>query len=366
MARRKKALVAMSGGVDSSVAAGLLKEQGHDVVGVFMCLSKAAVPPPHIDSAATAPVAQHRGCCSIVDAGDARLVAGKFGIPFYVLNLQADFSRLIDYFCDEYAAGRTPNPCILCNQWLKFGRLLAYADAVEADLIATGHYARVALDADRPILRRARYMAKDQSYVLFSISLPILRRTVFPLGDMTKEEVRGHARRFGLALHDKPESQDICFVPDGDYARLVQCNRPEAFRAGAIRHIDGRILGQHPGLPHFTLGQRRGLGIALGDPVYVTDLDPRTNIVTIGPREALYSDRASAEQVNWLCEVPDAPFAAQVKIRYSHAAAPALVTPLQQARVHVRFDQPQPAITPGQALVFYHDDQVLGGGWITR
>jgi tRNA-specific 2-thiouridylase len=418
MMRPGKVLVAMSGGVDSSVAACLLKEQGHDVVGVFMRLG-----PQNVDPAARGPSgpadAADRGhetsrrpppggeaglrtshlaagpasrlvssrlfprrltqagslgrgpsgrqrCCSAVDATDAGAVAGKLGISFYALNFEADFARLIDTFVDEYAAAQTPNPCVLCNQWLKFGKLVAYADAIDADLIATGHYARVDLDGDRPRLLRARYLTKDQSYVLFGIAPDVLRRTRFPLGEMTKEEVRTHARRLGLTLHDKPESQDICFVPDGDYARVVRSRRPDAFRRGRIRHVDGRVLGEHDGLAHFTIGQRRGLGVAVGSPLYVTDLDPETNTVSVGPRGALLSGTAVAADVRWLCEVPTEPFRAHVKIRYHHAAAPAEVEPVPNGRVCVRFDTPQPAVTPGQAMVFYRGDEVLGGGWIRR
>ena len=351
----------MSGGVDSSVAACLLKEQGFEVVGVFMRLGPENVLPPLTDHSE-----KHRGCCSIVDAGDARAVAATLQIPFYVLNFEKEFSRLIDYLADEYAAARTPNPCIICNQLLKFGRLVEYAEAVDADRIATGHYARIGLDGDTVTLRRARYRAKDQSYVLFGITPDVLCRTTFPLGELTKEEVRACARRFNLALHDKPESQDICFVPDGDYARVVRSRRPDAFRAGRIRHIDGRDLGPHDGLANFTIGQRRGLRVAMGSPMYVVDLDAETGTVTIGPREAILSETATAERMTWLGPTPASPFRADAQIRYNHTAAPATVTALPDATVGVRFDEPQPAVTPGQALVLYCDDQVLGGGWITR
>ena len=381
MNRGRKTLVAMSGGVDSSVAACLLKEQGHDVIGVFMRLGSAGhtgtedadQAPSHLPSAAGDPLssgprtqAQHVGCCSAGDASDARAVAGRLGIPFYVLNFEEDFDRLIDYFVDEYAAARTPNPCVRCNEWLKFGKLVAYADAVQADFIATGHYARVLNEGGRPRLLRARYPAKDQSYVLFGIEPAVLRRTIFPLGELTKDEVRAHARRLGLSLHDKPESQDICFVPDGNYARLIEARRPEALRPGLIRHVDGRVLGEHTGLAHFTIGQRRGLRVALGSPVYVTDLDPETNTVTIGPREALLSRVVTAADVSWFGDAPATPIRGDVKIRYLHRAAPATVSPLPGGGVRVEFDDPQPAVTPGQALVVYLGDEVLGGGWIER
>jgi tRNA-specific 2-thiouridylase len=364
----------MSGGVDSSVAACLLAEQGYDVIGVFMRLGALPEPPspPRPADAdvrqtlplLAGPAERHRGCCSAADAADARAVAGRLGIPFYALNFEHDFSRLIDYFADEYAAARTPNPCVRCNQWLKFGRLMEYAAAVRAGFIATGHYARLDRVGGRPRLRCALHRAKDQSYVLFGVDPAALVRTLFPLGELAKEEVRAHARRFGLALHDKPESQDICFVPDRDYAPVVRARRPLAFRAGRIRHVDGRDLGGHDGLPRFTIGQRRGLGVAVGSPVYVSRLDPDSGEVTVGPQEAVYSPRAVAGGMRWLGEPPTEPFSAEVRIRYNHEAAAARVIPLGPGRVEARFDEPQWAVTPGQALVIYRGDEVLGGGWI--
>lgn len=385
MKRSRRVLVAMSGGVDSSVAACLLKEQGLDVAGVFMRLGNEQITSPPTPESANeiepTTVAsseemviragrqnreRRRGCCSIADATDARMVAAKLGISFYVLNFEKEFARLIDYFADEYAAARTPNPCILCNQWLKFGKLAEYADAVGAETIATGHYARVTIEQDRPVLRRARFLAKDQSYVLFSVDPAVLSRARFPLGDLTKDEVREQARRFGLTLHDKPESQDICFVPDGDYARVVRARRENAFKPGRIRHVDGRDLGRHDGLPNFTVGQRRGLRVALGEPAYVTDLEQESGTVVVGPKSALLAKSAEATDVSWLISTPTAPFRAEVQIRYSHAASPAEVTPRAGNEVCVVFDDPQSAVTPGQAMVFYRGDEVLGGGWISR
>ncbi len=363
----------MSGGVDSSVAACLLQEQGYDAIGVFMRLGTE----PVATTCDTAPRSislplassgeqpdRHRGCCSALDATDARVVAGKLGIPFYALNFQQDFAKLIDYFAAEYAVARTPNPCVRCNQWLKFGKLIAYADAINADLIATGHYARVDSVDGRPRLRRAVCVEKDQSYVLFGIAPEVLRRTLFPLGDMSKAEVRAHARRFGIAVHDKPDSQDICFVPDRQYARVVRQRRPEAFVPGEIRHIDGRILGAHDGVPNFTVGQRRGLGVAVGSPVYVSDLDAETGTVTVGPQEAVLASRAVASGMQWLMPPVTEPFRADVRIRYNHEAASALVTVISDNEVEVVFDEPQWAVTPGQALVIYDEDRILGGGWI--
>ncbi|MFQ5412284.1 MAG: tRNA 2-thiouridine(34) synthase MnmA [Phycisphaerae bacterium] len=385
MKRNQKVLLAMSGGVDSSVAACLLKERGYDVVGVFMRLGaekydtcstsvSAGVSLNLLPSGGGATTANPqsairnpqstKGCCSAADAADARFVAGMLDIPFYSLNFEHDFDRLVDYFVDEYAHARTPNPCIRCNQWLKFGRLVDYADTVGADLIATGHYARIEHDGPRPRLRRARYPEKDQSYVLFGIPLDVLDRTLFPLGEMTKNEVRDHARRFGLALHDKPESQDICFVPDGDYARLVRSRRADALRPGTIQHVDGRILGMHEGVANFTIGQRRGLRIAEGTPIYVTRLDAETDTVFVGPREAVLSESTRVTRVSWLREPPTEAIRANVQIRYHHEPAPARLIPQTEGPVRLRFDTPQSAITPGQAAVFYEGDEVLGGGWI--
>jgi len=356
----------MSGGVDSSVAACLLHEQGYEVIGAFMRMGSAPEPqePGRVRLPVHSGADKHRGCCSAEDSTDARVVAGKLGIPFYALNFEEDFSRLIDYFADEYAAARTPNPCVRCNSWLKFGRLIEYADAVEADWIATGHYARIDQNPDRPRLFCARDSRKDQSYVLFGVPLPALRRTLFPLGNLTKSEVRAHARRFDLSLHDKPESQDICFVPDRDYARVVHSRRPDSQVTGRIRHVDGRDLGSHSGVANFTIGQRRGVGVAVGAPIYVSRLDTSSATVTVGPLEALMGDQVNASAISWLSEVPNTPFKAQVRIRYNHHAAPAWVTPIASDRVAVRFDEPQFAITPGQALVIYNNDEVLGGGWI--
>lgn len=366
---KTRILVAMSGGVDSSVTACLLREQGYDVVGVFMRLGAEPVAATCDPSTVSLPIAsdqpdRHRGCCSALDATDARVVAGKLGIPFYALNFQEDFAKLIDYFADEYAVARTPNPCVRCNQWLKFGKLIAYADAINADLIATGHYARVDIVEDRPRLRRAVDSDKDQSYVLFGIAPEVLCRTLFPLGGMTKPEVRAHARRFGIAVHDKPDSQDICFVPDRQYARVVQNRRPDAFIPGEIRHVDGRVLGSHTGIPNFTVGQRRGLNIAVGSPVYVTDLDADSGTVTVGPQESVYESTVRATSMQWLTPPPAEPFRANVRIRYNHDAAPALVHTNGDDTVEALFDDPQWAVTPGQAMVIYDEDEVLGGGWI--
>lgn len=362
MSDRKRVLVAMSGGVDSSVAAALLLEAGYDVVGVFMRVGGPAA------SSESLPIldGKHQGCCSAADAADARRVAGRLGIPFYALNFEAEFSRLIDHFADEYARARTPNPCVLCNQWLKFGRLLEYADVVQAPLVATGHYARISQTEAGPRLCRAIDARKDQSYVLFGMPSEARRRTLFPLGDMTKAEVRSHAHRFGLALAEKPESQDICFVPDRDYAAVVRARRPDAFQPGEIRHVDGRTLGRHDGLPAFTIGQRHGLRVAAGHPIYVTELDARTNTVTVGEKSDVLSHGMVANDMTWWITDRAVEFRAAVRIRYNHEAAPAIVTVVDDRTIRVRFDEPQPAVTPGQAAVLYDGDTVVGGGWIDR
>ena len=373
----EKIIVAMSGGVDSSVTAYLLKEQGYQPIGVFMCSGLT-------DSA---PGGGPRRCCSPDDSADARQVAMRLGIPFSVLNFAGDFDRLVDHFCEEYGRGRTPNPCILCNRDLKFGRLFEYADAMEAPTVATGHYARIEWEAGpgsagprlrleasppRPDgrwrLKRGCDGAKDQSYFLFAIPPDRLERIRLPLGEMMKTEVRRIARDLGLVVHDKPESQEICFVPTtvGD---LVRRRRPDLVRPGPILDLEGRLLGRHEGIIHFTIGQRRGLGIAVGQPRYVVEIRQADAAVIVGPAEALRSDGLEADEVVWHEAVPREPVRADVQIRYRHAAAPAWIERLEPAagpteQVRVQFDSLQPAVTPGQAAVFYRDDRVLGGGWI--
>jgi tRNA-specific 2-thiouridylase len=351
----EKVLVAMSGGVDSSVAAYLLKEAGYAPLGVFMRSgvrlreSEDGVP----------------RCCSAADAEDARRVAGRLGIPFYVLNFAPDFERLIDRFCAEYGRGRTPNPCVLCNRDLKFGRLFEYADLVGAEFVATGHYARVEWEAGRWRLKRGLDREKDQSYVLFPIPPERLERVRLPLGEMRKADVRALARRLGLPVRDKPESQEICFVT-GTIGELVRERRPDLVRPGPILDLDGNELGRHDGVVHYTVGQRRGLGVAVGKPRYVVEIRPETAAVVIGPAEALAARGLLAEGVTWHERVPAEPIRADVQIRYRHAAAPAWVTRIDADRAEVRFDEPVRAVAPGQAAVLYRDERVLGGGWIER
>ncbi len=356
---KTKVVVAMSGGVDSSVAACLLREQGYDVVGLFMRVG-AEEPEPTDGSCRS-----HQGCCSSTDAADARFVAGKLDIPFFALNFQRDFEGLIDYFSDEYAAGRTPNPCVVCNHRLKFGKIVEYADAVGARYIATGHYALLDRRDGVVVLRRGVDLHKDQSYVLFGLAREVLDRVLFPIGHLTKDEVREQARRIGLAVSDKPDSVEICFVPDRDYARVVRKRRPDAFREGDVVNDSGEVVGRHQGIGHFTVGQRRGLGIAAGVPIYVTSLNAEQNTVSVGSRDQLHKRALEADRVAMLVDGLGDRFRADVKIRYLHEAAPATVHILPGGRCRVDFDEPQTALTPGQAVVFYDDDIVLGGGWIS-
>ncbi len=469
-----KVLLAMSGGVDSSVAAALLLREGYEVVGVFMRLgspgeqlgvveatcdlraqSVSGGPPPAGAQGPDRPVAHapgsqatppskplrigKQGCCSINDAADARLVAAHLDIPFYVVNFKKDFGRIIDYFTAEYAAGRTPNPCVRCNDWLKFGRLHDYAKQLGCDSVASGHYARIehatqsrglqpARSADAsdsaktagaeapgsepaphaPSLLRGVDHTKDQSYVLFGITPDHLDNTLLPIGGYTKKEIRALAQDLGLPVFDKPDSQEICFVPDQDYAGLVERRKPELATQGNIVNTEGETVGQHEGHHRFTIGQRRGVGVALGYPIYVVDKDPTTNTITIGGDEDLLTTACTASEANWLggerrrdgetkrrseekspgaeesehpassslgLSVSSCPVLAQY--RYNSTAVPATLTLLadstedtpsgRQGRFHITFDEPQRAVAPGQAIVLYdqaNPDRVLGGGWI--
>ncbi len=353
-----RVVVAMSGGVDSSVAAALLKERGHDVVGIFMRTG-----------ASVETERREKTCCSALDALDAQNVADRLDIPFYALDFEHDFARIEDYFADEYMAGRTPNPCAMCNIWLKFGKLWAHGKSVGADFVATGHYARIQHDAaGRPRVARAVDREKDQSYVLFGLTPAILPRVLLPIGDYTKDQIRSLARQRGLPVHDKADSQDICFVPDHDYLRFVRERRPDAQgRSGDIVDEQGAPLAQHSGVEGFTIGQRRGLGVAVGEPRYVVKIEPLSRTVTIGPKSALLSAGLESSRMNWQVEPPsEAPIACLAQIRARHKAVPATVLPIDGARAHVRFDTPQPAVAPGQIVTLYEDDLVLGGGWIDQ
>ncbi len=362
---KDKVVVAMSGGVDSSVAACMLKDQGFDVIGLFMRVGKETPESCLTDEAAPSR-RPHQGCCSATDAQDARFVAGMLDIPFYALNFKGDFDRIIDYFVDEYANGRTPNPCIMCNNYLKFGKIVNYANAVGAKYIATGHYARIGEHEGQRVLMRGIDGFKDQSYVLFGLSPTVLERVLFPVGELNKDEVRDRAAQINLPNRDKPDSVEICFVPDRNYVRLVKEKRPETFLEGDVVNESGEVVGRHKGIGHYTIGQRRGLGIAAGYPIYVTQINRSSNTITVGNRQALYSAGLSANRLNLLIKPPPSPFRARVQIRYLHNAAEATVWIENDDRFRAVFDTPQPAVTPGQAAVIYLDDVVVGGGWIDR
>jgi len=351
---KPKILVAMSGGVDSAVAALRLQHDGFDVHGAFIWRGRFSDP-----AAGPAPAD-----AAEMDSRDARLAAEALGIPFHVLNLEDDFGALIDRFCRDYGAGRTPNPCVRCNPAIKFGRLLELADRIGAERLATGHYARIGNSGARHLLLRARDAAKDQSYVLCMLSQQQLARAVFPNGDFTKPETRRLASEAGLPAKDKPESQEICFVPGNDYARLIRAVSPGSLRPGPVLDLDGKRIGEHPGIQLFTIGQRHGLRIAFGRPMYVVRLDAAANAVVVGPADALLRRELTASGVNWIVEPPREPLRAAVKIRYRQAALPATVRPLPDGRASVEFDEPARAVAPGQAAVFCLDDVVAGGGWI--
>jgi tRNA-specific 2-thiouridylase len=360
--------VAMSGGVDSSTAAALLVRQGHRVLGLTMQLWNQRRLPELAGVGATG------RCCSLDDVYDARRVAEQLGIPYYVLNFERQFEEtVVAPFVREYLAGRTPIPCTLCNNHVKFDGFLETASALGAGQIATGHYARIRRDpaTGRYQMLRGVDEGKDQTYFLFGLTQEQLARTLFPLGGMTKPEVREQARALGLAVAEKNDSQEICFVPNGDYAAFLEAylrakGVPEERTAGEIVDTAGRRLGAHNGVHHFTVGQRRGLGIATGEPLYVIATEPAAQRVVVGTNEDLLRSRFFARQVNWVSIAGlDEPLEARVKIRNKHAAAAATLHPAgDPARVEVRFHESQRAVTPGQAAVFYRDDVVLGGGWI--
>jgi tRNA-specific 2-thiouridylase len=354
---KRRVLVGMSGGVDSSVAAHLLKQQGYDVIGVTMkvwpqdCISRA-----------------EDKCCGPSAIADARGVAHKLGIPHYVVDEADQFERLvIDYFSREYQAGRTPNPCVMCNELLKFGKLWGKAAALGADYIATGHYAIIEELDGVPVLRKGRDARKDQSYFLFSLSRRQLGRALTPLGSMTKHEIREIARRLGLRVADKADSQEICFVPGNDYKEFLRSHLGEGeFHRGGIYSVSGAHLGEHDGIEMFTIGQRKGLPGGSARPLYVVDIDPATSRVIVGSEEDLICDEFEVDRTNWLLPVQEIPEEVSVKIRYAHPGAPATLEMLEVHRARVFLKVPQRAATPGQAAVFYDGDRVVGGGWIMR
>ena len=355
---KKRVVVAMSGGVDSSVAAALYKEQGHEVIGMTMQIwDYSRFDAPDGETIGT--------CCSLDDVYDARRVAESLDIPFYVVNFEDYFQEMvIDPFCDDYFNGRTPNPCILCNQVLKFEILLRRARELEADYLATGHYAQIVEHDGLYHLQKGIDQQKDQSYFLFTLNQEQMSMVRFPLGGMTKDEVREHASRLNLRVAEKPESQDICFVPDGDYVRFLEEERGSGALDGEIVHVSGEVVGQHKGIYRYTIGQRKGLGISWPEPLFVVGIDAGKKQVVVGERKHLARTDFSVYAANWSVRAPQSELDVHCRIRYRHREVPARIEPLADNRVRVTFKTPQDGVTPGQAAVFYHGDEVIGGGWI--
>jgi tRNA-specific 2-thiouridylase len=365
----ERVVLAMSGGVDSSAAAVLLHEQGYEVIGLFMRSGETetacALPGGNLLPIVNAP-AHRQGCCSSEDAADARRVADRLGIPFHSLNLQDAFRRIKDYFADEYLAGRTPNPCVQCNNWLKFGKLWEFAQQVGANYIATGHYARLQQHemTQQWGLFRGDDDNKDQSYVLFGIRRELLPNVLLPIGTFQKPEIRELARQSGLRVADKKDSYEICFVPDQDYAGFLKRYRGHDETAGDFVDLEGRVLGQHEGYEHFTVGQRKGLGIAFGEPRFVIRINPENRQVVLGLREDLATKSIRIHQLNWLADRPGDSFRCEVKVRYRQASESCTVQVEQDDRATIIPDDPIFGVAPGQAAVLYNGDHVLGGGWI--
>ena len=360
----------------AGVAAALLCDEGHEVIGVFMRHGEESpvVAPCETGSQAvgTGPLAvttgrvdHKQGCCSAADAEDGRRVADFLNIPFYALNLEAEFSTIIDYFVDEYTAGRTPNPCVMCNNWIKFGKLFEYAESVGAEYVATGHYARVETsDGGDVALMRGCDLSKDQSYVLFGVQRELLDQMMLPVGQYQKSQIRDIAHQIGLRVAEKKDSQEICFVPLGKHDAFVRERQQSTSTAGEIVTTDGTVVGSHPGIERFTIGQRRGVGVAMGEPHYVVRIEPDTCHVVLGTREELARDTLTASKTNWLTDPPDGPIRCHVQIRYNSDSVAATVEPLPENRLRVQFDTPCYGVAPGQAAVCYQDNRVLGGGWI--
>lgn len=359
---KNRVLAAMSGGVDSSVTAALLVREGYEVIGV----TYKSYTPPDVD-----PFAPHRfgGCCTIGEVEDARRVAVKLGIPHYVLNMSEDFEEtVISDFIREYASGRTPNPCVRCNQFIKFAALRQKAVELGCDFVATGHYARRVFDESIGKYRLFRGVddSKDQSYVLYVMTQEQLTHSLFPLGTWRKEETRKFAEEMGLVVAHKPDSQEICFIEDDDYAKFIREREPSLAQSGDIVDSRGRVIGKHEGVIHYTIGQRRGLGVASPTPLYVTRIDAERNLIQVGRREELLSSVCHASPVNWIVgEPPATPRAVTCKIRYQARLVPATLTHAADDSLRLTFAEPQSAVTPGQSVVIYDGDEVLGGGTIT-
>lgn len=350
----------MSGGVDSSVAAALLLEQGYEVIGVTLKLWQGENE-----------FEFEGGCCSLSAVDDARRVAQSLNIPHYVLNMTESFNtNVVDYFVDEYCRSRTPNPCIACNKYVKFDMMLNKAISMDIDYISTGHYAqREYLESiNRYVLKKSKSLKKDQTYVLYNLTQHQLEHTLFPLGTFeNKEEIREIARKYGFRVANKPDSQEICFVEDGKYSDFVKCRRPDQFTSGNIITTDGKVLGKHNGLINYTIGQRKGLGIAYEHPLFVVDFDTINNNVIVGRQDEIFSKELYAENLNWiLFDKLKGPIDVNAKIRYSSKEAKAIIIPIDENTIKVTFEEPQRAITPGQSIVFYQDDIVVGGGVIRK
>lgn len=361
MLSKKRVVVAMSGGVDSSIAAYLLLKENYEVMGVSLKL---------FDSGQREEFRKYGvECCGIQGIEDARTVSQKLGIPFYALNYKDEFQeKVIQYFCSEYENGRTPNPCVICNEKIKFGSLLKKAKSLGADYIATGHYAKIEHDKTRQryTLKKGKDRKKDQSYFLFSLSQEQMEHTLFPLGDYTKEKARKLAKELGLEVHNKPASQDVCFVPDSDYHKFLRKRiNDDKCEPGAIINNKGEVLRKHQGIPFYTVGQRKGLG-AHRKPLYVIAIDRANNTIMVGEEKELYRDVLIAGKINWIDrEHLKEPLKVKAKIRYRQRESEAVISPFEKGLVKVKFSEPQRAITPGQAIVFYNRDKVIGGGWIT-